>query len=484
MALEPVVMSIPMLARETAIFEVEDNSQLKLPAGFLIRGAIPRDPQGPSARLAQQFLKQNRGILRDFAVEGNVDYDGSLVSIRFHTGGQVGALPLLSPTSGRPDYGLVIKPRFGWQGVGPMLAAMGWKILPNPLPLPLLPRSDRKIPPWVLSSTILFRLQKLLDRLERRFEYQEIDLNAPRGHVNWAQYASVKLPRAGFLNVPCRFPDLCDDTELKAAIHFTLRKMLSSLQSQRTAEIVVLQLLRLCQGLLQKVQDVPAIQPSPKRLNNWLRGNLDTTAFREGIQAIEWTIDDRGLAGLGDLGGLPWILPMETFFEAWVETVASRLARNTGGIVKTGRMRETITPLGWSPPYFGSQRYLLPDIILEREQETIIFDAKYKNHWEELSREGWYGLDKELQERHRSDLLQVLAYSTMFASKRVVSCLVYPCRIQTWHSLLHRQRPFHKASVRAGSRRVDLVLTAIPMGLNPEEVCPVLERALRAEMPF
>ncbi len=28
----------------------------------------------------------------------------------------------------------------------------------------------------------------------------------------------------------------------------------------------------------------------------------------------------------------------------------------------------------------------------------------------------------------------------------------------------------HKASVRAGSRRVDLVLTAIPMGLNPEEV--------------
>lgn len=484
MALEHVVMSIPMLARETAIFEVEDNSQLKLPAGFLIRGAIPRDSQGLSARLAQQFLKQNRGILRDFAVEGNVDYDGSLVSIHFHTGGQVGALPLLSPTSGRPDYGLVIKPRFGWQGIGSMLAAMGWKILPNPLPLPMLPRSDQKIPPWVLSSTILFRVQKLLDRLERRFEYQEIDLNAPRGHVNWAQYASVKLPRAAFLSVPCRFPDLCDDTELKAAIHFTLRKMLSSLQSQRTAGIVVLQLLRLCQGLLEKVQDVPAIQPSPKRLNSWLRGNLETVAFREGVQAIEWTIDDRGLAGLGDLRGLPWILPMDTFFEAWVETVVSRLARNTGGIVKTGRMRETITPLGWSPPYVGSQRYLLPDIILEREQETIIFDAKYKNHWEELSREGWYGLDKELQERHRSDLLQVLAYSTMFASKRVVSCLVYPCHIQTWHSLLHRQRSFHKASVRAGSRRVDLVLTAIPMGLNAEEICPVLERALRGEMPF
>ncbi len=35
-------MSIPMLAK-LPFFEVEDNSQLKLPASFLIRGAIPRD---------------------------------------------------------------------------------------------------------------------------------------------------------------------------------------------------------------------------------------------------------------------------------------------------------------------------------------------------------------------------------------------------------------------------------------------------------
>ncbi|MGI6307210.1 MAG: AAA family ATPase [Dethiobacteria bacterium] len=75
-------------------------------------------------------------------------------------GGQVGALP----TSGRPDYGLVIKPRFGWQGIGLMLGSMGWKVIPIPLRLPLLPRPDRKIPPWVLSTTILLRLQKLLEQ--------------------------------------------------------------------------------------------------------------------------------------------------------------------------------------------------------------------------------------------------------------------------------------------------------------------------------
>ncbi|HOJ84747.1 MAG TPA: hypothetical protein PKY23_08540, partial [Bacillota bacterium] len=309
-------MNIIKSSRETACFEAEDYSQLKLPAVALIKGTLPRNPQGQSARLAHQFLKQNQGILRDFAVESSVGYDGDSVYINLRTGGQVGALPLLSPTSGRPDYGLVVKPRFGWQGIGPMLGTMGWKILPEPLPLPLLPRSDRKIPPWVLSTTILLRIQKLLHQLERRFEYTEDVLNAPRGQVNWARYATVKLPRADFLSVPCRFPDLRDDRELKGAIHFTLRKQLANLQSQRTAGVVVLQLLKLCQELLEKVRDVPVLQPSPKTLNKWLRANLTTTVFREGIQAVEWTIDERGLAGLGDLQGLPWILSMSLFFEA------------------------------------------------------------------------------------------------------------------------------------------------------------------------
>jgi len=145
------------LVRETTIFELEDHGQLKIPAVMLVRGDVPRNAQGLSARLAHQFLNQNLGILRNFEIKGDVQFDGSAVYIQLHAGGQVGALPLLSPTSGRPDYGLVIKPRFGWQGIGPMLGSMGWKVIPIPLRLPLLPRSDRKIPPWVLSTTILLR---------------------------------------------------------------------------------------------------------------------------------------------------------------------------------------------------------------------------------------------------------------------------------------------------------------------------------------
>jgi hypothetical protein len=60
------------------------------------------------------------------------DYDGRDVQLLIQSGNTVGAMPLISPTTARPDYGLVVQPRFPWAGVGPMLAEMGWRISPIP----------------------------------------------------------------------------------------------------------------------------------------------------------------------------------------------------------------------------------------------------------------------------------------------------------------------------------------------------------------
>ncbi len=70
-------MSVINVGRQTACFETVDNSHLQLAAEFLIRGgAKPRDIQGQAARLAKQFLRQNRGILQDFSINSNISYDG------------------------------------------------------------------------------------------------------------------------------------------------------------------------------------------------------------------------------------------------------------------------------------------------------------------------------------------------------------------------------------------------------------------------
>lgn len=463
---------------QSRCFEITDSSFHRISAFSLIGRAGSRDPTPQAARIAQQFLAQNRGILSSFGITADLDYDGTSLDLVLQAGTRIGALPLLSPTTGKPDYGLVIKPRFDWRGIGPMLAAMGWRVVPTPLRLPLLPTSERKIPAWVLSTIILVRLKALLDRLDRRFEMVSTNLSAPKGSVDWGRYAISGIGRAKFLEVPCSFPDLRDDSHLKSAIHFSLLKQHSSLEGQRSAGIVVMHLIALCQSLIERVRNFTPRQPVPSFMERIYSRPLMTNIFREGIQAIEWTVEDRGLAGISDLEGIPWTMSMEEFFEAWLETLVGRLARLVGGIMRIGRKRETVTPLYWDPPYVGSQRYLLPDVVLEKDDATVIFDAKYKEHWEELNLTRWGNLDDEIRERHRLDLLQVLAYSTVHSKKRVMSCLVYPCRSSTWKSLSERERLYHKASLAAGDRKVDLILTAVPIDGRIDETAAMLSTAI------
>ena len=116
---------------------------------------------------------------------------------------------------------------------------------------------------------------------------------APRGSIDWPTYATREMSRARFLSVPCRYPDLRDDRSLKAAIRYTLEKQLVGLNGQRSAGVFIVRLIELCQALLDRLMTVPARQPGSLELDAWLRGPLKTKPFREGLQAIEWTVDDR-----------------------------------------------------------------------------------------------------------------------------------------------------------------------------------------------
>ena len=156
-------------------------------------------------------------------------------------------------------------------------------------------------------------------------------------------------------------------------------------------------------------------------------------------------------------------MPMELFFEAWVETVFRAAAIRTGGRLRAGRKRETVSPLSWEPPYLGSQRSLVPDLVFELEGCTLIVDAKYKRHWEELQQGRWASKEDVLREEHRQDLLQILAYANLAEAALVVCCLVYPCSSATWESLRQRGRLFHKAEVVVRTRRLLVWLTAAPM---------------------
>ena len=467
---------------ESSCFEAPDSSTVTLPAEFLFRGPVPRDPAPLASRLADQFRLQNQEVLSRLGVSVGVHYDGCQVALNITTSTVVGAVPLRAPTSGQTEFGLVVQPRYEWSGLGPMLAEMGWRIIPAPLPLPNLPRSERKIPPWVLSAIVLGRIEAMLSNLRRDFKMCDAVCAAPRGQVDWQTYAKKFVARGRLMEVPCRFPDLSVDRRLRGAIHFTLRRHFASLESQRHAGVFVIKLITWCTNLLDRVRDTAPLVPTDLQIRSWMQGGLRSASLREGLDAIVWTVDERGLAGLCDNQGLPWSMSMESFFEAWVENILHLVARQMGGTIRTARRRETLMPIEWDPPYQGSQRSLLPDVVMDSSSGIVIMDAKYKDHWEDLTFHSWSEVEERVREQHRADLLQVLAYAGSFDSSRLVTFLVYPCRTTTWESLKDRQRLFHRATVGVGSRRVNVLLTAVPMDAQMDRVIEPITGELKRIM--
>lgn len=425
---------------------------------------------------AEALITANTGVLRDLGVHAVPGRRGGEPGLYVNTSARVGAIPLISPVTGRPDFGLVVRPRFEWSSAGDMLAGTGFRIVPDLLPLPALPQSERSVPPWVLSSVVLMRLRSLLDSLRRRFVVAQADLQAPRGQVDWATYATARFPLGRALDIPCRFPDLRDDEQVRAAIHWVVRRHRDALLGQAAAGLVVRRLLAMCDLLLTRVSGTPPHRPASNVRSAWSRGAINSRVFREGVEAIDWTIDERGLAGLSDLSGLAWRMDMETFFESWVEAIADQVARRVGARMRAGRKSETRVPLQWRPPSAGSQRSLIPDVVLERPDVVVVLDAKYKRHAEEIERLGWTNASEALRDQHRADVLQALAYSTLFDAPRVVACLVYPASPSSWASLVERGRVCTRASVRTGARNVELALLAVPLAGDRDQAGAAIDR--------
>lgn len=466
--------------RQTSFVTLDDNSELSTSAAeFFHLDKSLADPNSASAKLAEQLITQNRPIFSLAGIDCKSEFNGHQVSLHLKTGNTIGAIPLISPVSGKADYGLIVKPRFSWGGIGSMLGTMGWRVAPIPLKLSNFRGSERSIPPWVLSSMILFRIDHLLKTMGRKFDVVTEVRRVPRGQVRWNEYATRSMPTGDFLAVPCTFPDLRQDRHLRGTIRYCLERIIEALQTQAEHGPFVHRLIELAQHLLLQVSDIPVFIPAATQMEAWLRRPLKTEFYVDGLQALQWTIEKRGLAGASKLEGIPWIMHMEQFFEAWLETVFHSIARTTGALLRVGRLRQTTRPISWDPPYTGSQKSLVPDLWLQWGSTTLIVDAKYKRHFEELQSHTWEAIEATWKEQHRNDLLQVLAYANLAEARTIVSCLVYPCTPATWNYLNQAGKLFHKAELTVGERALHLWMTAAPMKAAVAEVsAPIVQELM------
>lgn len=458
---------------------IQDSARVFVSASdWLLEPGVDKRKAGDLAqRRTENFLEMNRGVLNDFGVIGQLGGQRGNIGLWLETETRIGALPLLSPSSAKPELGLVIEPRFSWSSTGDMLVGTGFRITPDILPLPrMVPNSDRQIPSWVLSATVLMRIEALVKQASRRFEIKEAVLSAPKGQVNWTRYATNHWAQGQYLSIPCRFPELLEDTKLRGVMHWTVLRHQDALRTQRGRHVAVLHLLQRCEALLIQLRPFAPRQPE----TGWRpeNNNLSNDVFRKGLEAIHWTVDERGLGGTSDLAGLPWRMDMATFFEAWIESIAETTAKRFQAKLSVGRRHETLVRLNWQPQRLGTQRALIPDVVLQRADVTLVIDAKYKRHAQLVGYGGFGKGEHDWQAQHREDLLQVLAYSSLFDTPRVIACLAYPTAHDQWQLLRDQGRVMSRATVRHGLRQIEIALIAVPMSGRTEEIADILGRLL------
>ena len=259
-------------------------------------------------------------------------------------------MPLRAPDTHKVTTGLIVKPRFGWDGIGPLLQHIGWEATPRILEMQLVPGSAREVPAWVLAGPILRRLERLLQDMRRSFHVQEEVRQTPRGQILWQRYITNHVVHGALHQLPCRYPDLAYDRLLRAYLRWGFERVYHSLIPYATLDVIARQLAEQAQALILQVQDTTPRVPDRRTLQQILQGVGLPSCYilRNGLQALGWIVDERGLAGEADIDGLAWTLPMHELFERWVGHLVSHWAKTIGGDARAGYRGQTNVPIDWS----------------------------------------------------------------------------------------------------------------------------------------
>jgi len=452
----------PVAPRQKRLYSASDHgTPVVIPAGLF--AAAQRD--GGWGPFAESFLRMNRSALEALDVGAELAASSEGINVRLVPGGHTGAIPLRSALTGQVAGGFVVRPRFGWAGVGRVLTEIGWQAAPQFLDLPLVPGSGREVPPWVLAGPVLARFAELLRALRPGYRDLEAVVRQPRGTILWGLYANSSLIRGRWDHLPCRFPDLQADTQLRRMVRWALERVHHDLVAIGGRDPIALALALIAAQLLDGLRDVKPLMPARDDLYRTLgsRELFDAVLVR-GMEAIAWVLEERGLGGGRELDGLAWHLPLDRLWEAYVEAIVRRETALTGGEVRVARRGETTFPVLWSNPIHRSLGHLAPDIVVRRRGSVRVFDAKYKAHLAELDEIGWHRFAAAAQEAHRADLHQILAYAALYEAEDITATLIYPLRHNTWQALRERGQDISSADLLRGGRRIRLELRGAPFG--------------------
>ena len=356
-------------------------------------------------RFPHRFIVRNQKTLSWLGVSVRVAEENNTLGIMISTSNIIGSVPLRDPQTGKYKLDIVVKSRFN-EDIASLIELLDTTISPEFLDVDLVKAETVRAPIYFDCINYIQAFSRAITAKWHRFSVKEKIEPFPKGTTNWTKHAQTSYDPQRMLQYPNRNNTLQVDHPSWLKLCYVLKSALEILQANNIPLNVRLkyreQIERLQQYLREHkpiyTRDAFHISPQDPVAIKELKGlaNVILTLNRKNAKA--WRIDSSQL------------------FERYVQYICTLVVRRIGGVVQSNP-KISIKGSPYLPGW--SLKYLEPDMVMRLENMTISIDAKYKAHM--LNNTG-----EELKDSFRSDLHQVLAYSSFSESADKIACIFYP----------------------------------------------------------
>ena len=369
----------------------------------------------------QRLIVVNKANFDYLGIIPSLEDDQGKPALRLTTSKYVGAVPIYSP-KGKPAGDLYVTGRYGED------AAELMSLISSEISVEFAPES-KLVLDSPLTPPILLECCKYLDQfvLAERFKWRKFD-NRVEGSKQasastlWNEYAlrTAKNPLDSD-----RFKNkrniLTTDHEEWGQLCYVLKLAVAEIESYRTPFRIKSAYRNTISSLRSTLQQNTIVQTTKITSHA-----SDPIPIKELKRIASLILNNKSQEKVA------WRVDYAKFFEVYVQYLIREVGKKKGAteIPNPHYQISTSRNLPWG------LKYLEPDIILKRESQHYVIDAKYKSHMFNSDSDS-----EELKESFRHDFHQVLAYSAFNSMQNKKAILVYPYSDFGYHRL-HVRSPF------------------------------------------
>lgn len=368
-----------------------------------------------------KWLRINRRYLEFLGISHKWDENNK--SLILKPSNKVGLAPLKNPYGGQVYGSIIVRPRLGWLKIYEILDLIDWKYQPVFLKdvEPII--GEGVLPRWFKAIETLEAISQALSLFMRKMNIKYIKSRVPIGNVNWNEYATKSVSYGKYNYFPTSVIDYSSDLEIHRQFKGVVRMIAVDISNPEVPIKIKNKAKVLIANIEKKLEGLNYDEPSIDKLKKISVPSFYKTNYNRAIQkCIEYISESKFSLQTGKFYGLPWVIEMDRLFEYWVEYWASKFAKRIGArffsdIKNNSRIRF------YNLSNWKSLNKLKPDIIIEKEDKTLIIDVKYKKHLMYIQ----YGTaTPEILEEHRHDIHQILSYMSSSVNEKRIGCLIYP----------------------------------------------------------